>query len=282
MSERNADQIAFWNSSHGTAWARNADITDVMFSDITEAIVSEAAINVGDYVLDLGCGTGGNMLAVANRVGSAGFVTAIDVSNSMIDRAEERCRANNLKNVTCIRGDAAAYTFSDASFSKLISCLGAMFFDDPAIAFTRLRQTLKPGGRIALGVWREPRENPWAMELVAAAKKYLNMLPRPGPEEPGPFSFAKPDRVRNVLAGTGLRDIELSPLDFVIPHGRSMSDALTFVMKMGPLAGPLSEASGENQVMALDAIKQVLKKNTGDDGIVRMAGACWIVTARAD
>ena len=61
-----------------------------------------------------------------------------------------------------------------------------------------------------------------------------------------------------------------------------MSDALTFVMKMGPLAGPLSEASGENQVMALDAIKQVLKKNTGDDGIVRMAGACWIVTARAD
>ena len=32
--------------------------------------------------------------------------------------------------------------------------------------------------------------------------------------------------------------------------------------------------------MALDAIKQVLKNNTGDDGIVRMAGACWIVTAR--
>ena len=282
MSERNADQIAFWNSSHGTAWARNADIIDVMFSDITEAIVSEAAINVGDHVLDLGCGTGGNMLAVANRVGSAGFVTAIDVSNSMIDRAEERCREKNLKNVTCIRGDAAAYPFSDACFNKLISRLGAMFFDDPAIAFTRLRQTLKPSGRVVLGVWREPRENPWAMELVAAAKKYLNMPPRPGPEEPGPFSFAKPDRVRNVLAGTGLRDIELSPLDFVIPHGRSMSDALTFVMTMGPLARSLSEASGENQVMALDAIKQVLKKNTGDDGIVRMAGACWIVTARAD
>ena len=51
---------------------------------------------------------------------------------------------------------------------------------------------------------------------------------------------------------------------------------------MGPLAGPLSEASSENRVKALDAIKQVLKNNTGDDGIVRMAGACWIVTARAD
>ena len=282
MGERNGDQIAFWNSSHGIAWARNADIIDVMFSNITEAIASAAAINVGDHVLDLGCGSGGTMLAVAHRVGSAGSVTAIDVSNSMIDRAEERRRAKNLKNVTCIRGDATSYPFSDASFNKLISRLGAMFFDDPAVAFTRLRQTLQPSGRVALGVWREPRENPWAMEPVAAAKKYLNMPPRPGPEEPGPFSLAKPDRVRNILAGTGWRDIELSPLDFVIPHGRSITDALTFVMRMGPLAGPLSEASSENQAMALDAIKQVLKNNTGDDGIVRMAGACWIVTAQAD
>ena len=116
----------------------------------------------------------------------------------MIDRAEERCRAKNLKNVTCIRGDAASYPFSDASFNKLISRLGAMFFDDPTVAFTRLRQTLKPSGRVALGVRREPRENHWAMEPVAAAKKYLDMPARPGPEEPGPFSFAKPDRVRNI------------------------------------------------------------------------------------
>ena len=225
MSERNADQIAFWNSSHGIAWARNTDIIDVMFSDITEAIASAAAINVGDHVLDLGCGSGGTILAVANRVGSAGSVTAIDVSNSMIDRAEGRCRAKNLKNVTCIRGDAASYPFPDASFNKLISRLGAMFFDDPAVAFTRLRQTLKPSGRVALGVWREPRENHWVRNR-RAAKKYLKMPLVPVPKSRA-RSLAKPDRVRNILAGAGWCDTELSPLNFVIPHGRSITDALT-------------------------------------------------------
>ena len=107
----------------------------------------------------------------------------------MIDRAKERCRAKNLKNITCIRGDAASHPFSNASFNKLISRLGAMFFDDPAVVFTRLRQTLKPGGRVALGSGGAARENHWAMEPVAAAKEYLKMPPRPGPEEPGPFSF---------------------------------------------------------------------------------------------
>lgn len=276
----NMDQIEFWNGDHGSAWARYADIVDVMFSEITDAVLEAADIKVGDRVLDLGCGNGGTTLAVAGEVTPIGSVTAIDISAPMLERAQERADAAQLVNVTFVLGDASVYPFAENSFDAMVSRLGAMFFEDPEDTFRRLVPAFDSGGRIALGVWRGPRENLWAMGPVTAAKEFLDMPPRPGPEEPGPFSFADPDRVRSVLGGAGLTDIQLTPLDFQIPLGRTLEEALNFVMEMGPLSAPLSTVTGDNRRNAIAAITKVLEENQGEDGIVRLAGACWIITAR--
>ena len=279
MTNDNIDQIEFWNSDHGLAWARHANTVDIMFSTITDAVLDAAEIGAGDRVLDLGCGNGETTVAVSERVTKIGTVTAIDVSRPMLDHAQKRVDATELGNVTFVLGDAAVHTFADGSFDKLVSRLGAMFFADPTAAFAQLGPALDKGGRLALGVWRGPRENLWAMKPVAAAKPFLEMPPRPGPDDPGPFSFADPSRVRRVLASSGWQDIKLAPLDFPVPLGHTMEDALAFVMEMGPLSAPLSKVTGEKRLRALEAINKVLEENTGDDGVVRLAGACWIVTA---
>jgi SAM-dependent methyltransferase len=276
----NMDQIEFWNGDHGTAWARYAEIIDVMFAEITDAVLDAAAISVGDRVLDLGCGNGGTTLAAADKVTPIGSVTAIDISAPMLERAQERAGAAGLVNATFILGDASIYPFAERSFDAMVSRLGAMFFDDPEETFRRMLPALDSGGRIALGVWRGPRENLWAMGPVAAAKDFLEMPPRPGLEDPGPFSFADPDRVRSVLGNAGLTDIKLAPLDFQIPLGGSLEEALNFVMEMGPLSAPLSTVTGDNRQKAIAAITNVLKENQDEYGIVRLAGACWIITAR--
>ena len=281
MTDPNSDQIEFWNGAHGVSWAQYAEIVDVMFADITEAVLGASEIATGDRVLDLGCGNGGTTLAAAGRVTPIGSVTAIDVSAPMIERAKARSAAAGLTNVTYVLGDAAAYPFSARSFDALISRLGAMFFKDPETAFRNMIPALVPGARVALGVWRNPRENLWAMGPVAAARNFLEMPPRPGPEDPGPFSFADPDRVKSVLGAAGLLDIVLAPLDFQIPLGRTLDESLSFVMEMGPLSAPLSTVTGDNRDKAIGAITGVLKDNQGDDGVVRLAGACWIVTGRA-
>ena len=278
--ETNMDQIEFWNGDHGTAWARYADIVDIMFAEITEAVLNAANIGPGDRVLDLGCGSGGTTLALAERVTPVGSVTAIDVSAPMLERARQRSGAAGLVNVDFLLGDASVYPFAANSFDAMVSRLGAMFFDDPQHTFRRLAPSLDPGGRIALGVWRGPRENLWAMGPVAAAREFLDMPPRPGPEEPGPFSFADPDRVRRILGSAGLTDIGLAPLDFEVPLGRTLEEALNFVMEMGPLSAPLGNVTGKNRRKAIAAITDVLEENQGEDGIVRLAGACWIITAR--
>lgn len=276
----NMDQIEFWNGDHGSAWARYAEIVDVMFAEITDAVLAAAAIKVGDRVLDLGCGNGGTTLAAAETVTPIGNVTAIDISAPMLERAQERADEAGLVNVTFVLGDASVYPLAENSFDAMVSRLGAMFFEDPEATFRRMAPALDSGGRIALGVWRGPRENLWAMGPVAAAKEFLDMPPRPSPEDPGPFSFADPDRVRSVLGGAGLTDIELTPLDFKIPLGRTLEEALNFVMEMGPLSAPLATVTGDNRRNAIAAITKVLEENRGADGIVRLAGACWIITAR--
>jgi SAM-dependent methyltransferase len=280
-TEANAGQIEFWNGEHGISWAQYADIVDVMFSAITDAVLDAAEIGTGDRVLDLGSGNGGTTLAAAARVTPIGRITAIDISAPMIDRARERSTAAGLTNVTYVLGDATTYPFEEESIDKLISRLGSMFFEDPESAFRNMLSALAPGAHVALGVWRGPRENQWAMGPVAAAKEFLEMPPRPGPTDPGPFSFADPDRVKSVLEAAGLQDIELAPLDFQIPLGKTLDEALNFVMEMGPLSAPLATVTGENRDKAIAAITAVLKDNQGADGVVRLAGACWIVTARA-
>jgi SAM-dependent methyltransferase len=280
-TDANARQIEFWNGEHGVSWAQYADIVDIMFSAITDAVLAAADIRTGDRVLDLGCGNGGTTLAAAGLVTPIGSVTAVDISAPMIERAKERSAATGLTNVTYVLGDATTCPFEPQSVDKLISRLGSMFFEDPESAFRNMLPALAPGARVALGVWRGPRENQWAMGPVAAAKEFLEMPPRPGPTDPGPFSFADPDRVKSVLGAAGLQDVELAPLDFQIPLGNTLDEALNFVMEMGPLSAPLATVTGDKRDMAIEAITGVLKDNQGADGIVRLAGACWIVTAGA-
>ena len=279
MTCSNADQIDFWNGNQGEAWARRTTTVDTAFAELTNALLEAAAIGSGDRVLDLGCGGGGAMAAIAERVGPVGAVTAIDVSAPMI--AVARRRAEKLTNATIVMADAAAYPFAADSFDALISRLGAMFFDDPVSAFAPLRGAMAANGRIALGVWRQPRENPWAMEPISAARPYVDMPPRPGPETPGPFSFADPNRVRRILDAVGFREIAFAPLDLSLPFGDSVDEALDFTVDIGPLADPLSRTTGERRRRAIDAILDVLAANVNEDGVVRLGGACWIVTARA-
>lgn len=281
MADTNSDQIDFWNGAHGEAWARYTDIVDFMFAGLTQAILDAASVGPGDRVLDLGCGGGGTTLAAAARVTPAGRVTGIDISAPMLRVARGRAEAAGIAHAAFVETDAAVHPFEEGAVDVLVSRLGAMFFAEPEAAFANIARAVARDGSVALGVWRGPRENLWAMEPVAAAREFLDMPPRPGPDEPGPFAFAEPDRVRRVLGAAGLRDIDLTPLDFRIPMGRTFDEALSFAMEMGPLSQPLTAVTGERREKAIAAIRGVLEKNRDADGIVRLAAACWIVTARA-
>jgi len=202
----------------------------------------------------------------------------MDVSEPMIKRIKVRKAHLKLKNLTILNGDAAIFPFKSSNYDVLVSRFGCMFFDKPKNAFRNIGTALRQGCRLALAVWRTPRENPWAMEPISAARQFLDMPTRPGPEEPSPFSFSDRDRVRSILGNSGWSDINFAPLDIQLPLGRSDEEALAFLTQIGPLAAPLAAAPNKSFTKAISSIKDLLDTKKNKDGIVQLAASCWIIT----
>jgi ubiquinone/menaquinone biosynthesis C-methylase UbiE len=106
-----------------------------------------ADIQTGHSVLDVACGTGALTLAAASRVGERGRVVGLDVNPQMLDVARRKSST-----VDWCEGRAESLPFADASFDRVVSQFGFMFFDDHAQALREMLRVLVPGGRAVVAV----------------------------------------------------------------------------------------------------------------------------------
>src|SRR5262249_34365178 len=152
-------------------------------------------------VLDIGCGSGETSIALARLVGASGHVTGIDVSKPMLELARQR--SAGIKNLDWLLADAAAPDGVLPQADLLFSRFGVMFFGDPVAAFSALRRSLKPGGRLVFASWRPIGENPWMLVPLQAVRPLVPPPPPPGPHDPGPFAFADAEWVNQILTSAG-------------------------------------------------------------------------------
>lgn len=274
----NAAQIEFWDGPGGDRWTEHQEAHDGLLTPLGEAVMDALAIAPGDHVLDIGCGCGGTTLELARRVGSRGSVLGLDLSSRMLNRARERADASPGLNVTFVQADAQTHDLPPGDFDAAFSRLGIMFFNDPTAAFTRIRKALKPGGRLGFLCWRDVRENAWAMATVEPARDLVEMPPRPGPEDPGPFSFREPERVNRILSEAGFGNIALDPLDRDLFMGRSLEEAVTNIQHTGPVANAVANAPEDVQALYAERVREALTPHAEENGVL-IGSACWIVTA---
>jgi SAM-dependent methyltransferase len=278
----NAEQIAYWNDEAGTRWTAIQRRTDELFAALTAAAIDSAEPRPGESVLDVGCGCGATVLELARRVGADGRVVGVDVSRPMLELARERVRAERLRAVTLHLADAATYPFREAEFDLAFSRFGIMFFGDPVTAFANIRRALRADGRLAALVWRPLADNPWFAVPLAAAIRHVPPPVPPGPEAPGPMSFADPSRVKRVLSEAGFSAIALQRRDVMmkLSGANELDDAAEFATQVGPASRALAGAAPSVQAAARAAIRDALAGYDGADGVV-LPGSVWFVTARA-
>ena len=275
---KNEAEITYWNSAGGRRWVERQQSQDIVLGPILQATLERAQVRQGERVVDIGCGTGASAIALAERVGPSGHVLCVDVSAPMLARAAERLAPGGP--VKFVRADATTYRFETATFDLLFSRFGVMFFAEPARAFANLRTALKPGGRLAFACWRKFDENPWLKVPLRAALEHVPPLPRPGPEDPGPFSFASEKRVRRILEAAGFHSVILEPRDFDldIACGGGIEEALEAAMALGPTSSALQDQSLETRVAAAKSIRDALQPYQRGKQVA-LAGAIWLVTA---
>lgn len=142
----------------------------VQLAGVQVGLLAAAALQPGEQVLDVACGTGPITLRAAAAVGTQGGVLGVDLSQRMIDAALQRAARLAQPSVSFTRMDAAQLALPDARFDVVLCSLGLMYLPDPLQAVREMRRVLRPGGRLVLSVWGERARCGWAalFEIVDA------------------------------------------------------------------------------------------------------------------
>jgi ubiquinone/menaquinone biosynthesis C-methylase UbiE len=269
-----AEQAAFWKGPGSKMWLAAYERIQRGVTGFGDAALAATDPRPGEKVVDIGCGTGDTTAMLAKAVGERGYVLGVDIAETLVAVAREK----KLSNATFDVGDATSFPFEAGAFDLVFSRFGVMFFADPVAAFRNLRRALKPGGRLVFVCWRMPAENPWALVPMRAAAPHLPPIDRPGPEDPGQYSFGDRARVERILIQAGFATPTFQPLDEMLTQGKDIPDVLERIVEFGPLARLFKESTPEQVEKAKAAIADALKPYVTPEG-VRLAGACWLVTA---
>jgi len=108
--------------------------------------------DVGDAILDVGCGTGSLIGELLQR-NPAANITAIDYEERFVEYSTQRFEDE--QRVTIEQGDAEDLKFADDTFSTTFSMLTVHFVSDPVQALREMKRVTRPGGTVAATVWED-------------------------------------------------------------------------------------------------------------------------------
>ena len=236
-------------------------------------------------ILDVGCGCGNQTLELAARLDASSTVIGVDISEPMLGLARELKAANDnalSAEVQFALGDASEPLFDEASFDAIYSRFGVMFFEEPVAAFSALRNSLKPGGKLGFVCWREPKLNPFFNAPMEAA---LTVLPAPAPSAPGapgPFGLADDNVIHTTLRLAGFKDVSVAPLNLTLSVGAETPFDALFeeLIQIGPAAALIAQSDPSLKEKAREAVYNRLSDFYASGQGVSFDANFWLVTAR--
>jgi len=122
-----------------------AQFVPAFFAQWAPRLLDAVGVTAGQRVLDVACGTGIVARGAADRVGAAGAVVGLDLSDAMLAVAH-RIRPD----LQWRQGDAAALPFGDAEFDAAVSQMALMFFPDPVAALREMRRVVRSTGAVGV------------------------------------------------------------------------------------------------------------------------------------
>ena len=275
----NEKQLEAWNGGESVHYVDHADRYDRQLAPFTEALLEEVRRTPHRSLLDVGCGCGALTLAAARIADAA---VGVDISAPLSEVASERARAARIDNVEFVVADAQTYLFAQGRFDLVVSQFGLMFFDDPVAAFSNLRGSLAPGGRLAFTSWQGLPANEW---LTVVASKVANHteVPELGgwSKGPGMFALKDQDETTALLESAGFTEVAFESLapTILIGGGGTVDQSMEFLLGMGMARGLVGMAGTDAHDDVVEAVRSSLAERYEVGVGVQVGSGAWMVTA---
>jgi ubiquinone/menaquinone biosynthesis C-methylase UbiE len=210
---------------------------------VAEGLIEAAALQPGERVLDVACGTGVVTRLAAERAG-AGQVTGLDVNAGMLGVA--RASTPPGQGIEWVEAGAEDMPLPDESHDVVLCQMGLQFMPDRLGALREMRRVLVDGGRLLFNV---PGPTPAPFNVLAEV-----LARRIGPEAGGfvhmVFSLNDTGEIRALLDEAGFRNAQVDVTDGTLDLPPPQ-DFLWQYVHSTPLANVVAELDQE-QIAALE------------------------------
>jgi len=125
---------------------RYSSIYDVVFGKVFHSGREMAPVLLdlfpGAQLLEVGVGTGLSFPLLPRNI----QITAVDLSQKMLDRAKKRAESLALRNINLIKMDATNLKFPDRGFDRVLAAYFVSTVPDPVKVVLEMKRVCKPGG----------------------------------------------------------------------------------------------------------------------------------------
>jgi ubiquinone/menaquinone biosynthesis C-methylase UbiE len=104
----------------------------------------------GMRILDLGCGTGKQLFALAERLSAGSELVGVDISEQAVEAVNQRARREGLTNVRALRAslDECPGALPSGRFHLVLSTYAIYYASDVVGLLGELASVLRPGGQV--------------------------------------------------------------------------------------------------------------------------------------
>lgn len=127
-----------------------------------ERAAERAELAPGDSALDVCCGTGDLTLELAERVSPDGYAIGCDFSEPMLDLAREKAAKRGAIGTRFEWADALQLPYDTGRFDAVTVGFGVRNFADRDQGLREMSRVLRPGGRLVVLEFTEPRRPPFS------------------------------------------------------------------------------------------------------------------------
>lgn len=214
-----------------------------------DLLAQRCGIDENSHVLDVGCGTGGNSAYLAEKYGCR--VTGFDISEQMVERANERAVSSGLEDrLSFSVGDAYDLDFPDGTFDIVMTVFVSQFLDLKWV-FTEFRRVLKEGGWLGINEMYRAEDVPdhliWKVDLGEEVYRELTELP---------FAVRTPSMWEAAFNDSGFTDVSVESFTNIVSVGKGLDmindfggwgvllSSLWQIVKLGVQSGKMREKFG--------------------------------------